>query len=142
MTAPCRDYDPNFKLYGCELGAGHDGPHRDFRGHEWDEHLPAEPGRCGSYAPWGSGYPDQRCVLDIGHAGKHRDRSGNEWAEATEQEGRLTAAAAVPLADRIAGLARWVEERLDDEEYDRQAVAESALVQLQELAALARGGQS
>lgn len=84
---PCRDYDPNFKLYGCELAAGHDGPHRDMRGNEWDEHLDPEPERCGSHAPWGSGYPDQRCVHGAGHDGVHRDRSGNEWGE-TAAEGR------------------------------------------------------
>lgn len=76
---PCRDYDPMFKLHGCELDAGHEGPHRDFTGYEWDEHLPDEPGRCVSHAPWGSGYRDQRCTLDSGHRGPHRDMSGNEW---------------------------------------------------------------
>lgn len=74
---PCRDYDPMFKLYGCELGAGHDGPHRDCRGNEWEEHLPAEPERCD--VDWGSGYRSQRCVHAAGHSGQHRDESGNEW---------------------------------------------------------------
>jgi hypothetical protein len=80
--APCRDYDPMFKLYGCELGAGHDGPHRDFRGNGWEEHLDPEPGRCDSHAPWGSGYRSQRCVPRVGHAEGHRDGSGNEWDQA------------------------------------------------------------
>jgi anti-sigma regulatory factor (Ser/Thr protein kinase) len=79
---PCRDYDPMFKLHGCELAAGHDGPHHDVLGNEWDERLPDEPGRCASHAPSGSGYPDQRCTLDAAHPGQHRDRSGNEWDEA------------------------------------------------------------
>jgi hypothetical protein len=47
-------------------------------------------------------------------------------------------AGAVPLAGRLTALADWMEQRLDDEDYDRQAVAESALTQLRELAALAR----
>jgi UPF0042 nucleotide-binding protein len=79
IKAECRDYDPVFKLHGCDLEAGHAGPHRDLSGYEWDEHLPDEPGRCGSHAPWGSGWSDQRCTLDTGHDGQHRDRSGNEW---------------------------------------------------------------
>jgi len=81
IGGPCRDYDPSFKLYGCELGASHQGPHRDHRGNEWNEHLPHEPNRCDAHAPWGSCYPDQRCTQDSGHRGQHRDRSGNEWAE-------------------------------------------------------------
>jgi len=100
---PCRDYDPDFKLHGCELEAGHEGPHRDRLGSEWDEHLPDEPGRCASHAPWGSGWPGQRCTLATGHDGQHRDRSGNEWAEvvpvppgaAMELNARIVAAAAV-----------------------------------------------
>ena len=77
---PCRDYDPMYKLHGCELDAGHPGPHCDLTGYEWDEHLPHEPGRCDSHAPWGSGWRGQRCTLDTCHRGPHRDRSGNEWA--------------------------------------------------------------
>lgn len=43
---PCRNYEPDFKLYGRELEAGHSGPHRDHRGNEWEETLPPEPWRC------------------------------------------------------------------------------------------------
>jgi hypothetical protein len=75
---PCRDYDPNFKLHGCELGAGHDGPHRDILGNEWEEHLPGEPGRC--EANWGE-WHTFRCVHGTGHDGQHRDQHGNEWDE-------------------------------------------------------------
>lgn len=100
---PCRDYDPMFKLYGCELEAGHGGPHRDFRGNEWEEHLDPEPERCTSYAPWGSGYPDQRCVRGTGHDGQHRDRSGNEWGE--DAAGPATAATYEgQLAERVSEL--------------------------------------
>jgi hypothetical protein len=41
-SAPCRDYDPNFNLHGCEMDPGHDEPHHDLNGHEWEEHLPEE----------------------------------------------------------------------------------------------------
>jgi anti-sigma regulatory factor (Ser/Thr protein kinase) len=78
---PCCDYDPMFKLHGCELEAGHEGPHIDCLGSEWDEHLDPQPDRCGSHAPWGSGWPDQRCVHGTGHDERHRDRSGSEWDE-------------------------------------------------------------
>ena len=44
------------------------------------------------------------------------------------------------LADQIKAIADWMEQRLDDEEYDRQALAESGVTQLRELAALARNG--
>lgn len=39
VSEECTDYDPNYKLHGCELDAGHDGPHRDLVGHEWTETL-------------------------------------------------------------------------------------------------------
>lgn len=77
--APCRDYDPNFKLHGCELDAGHDGLHRDPLGYEWDEHLPDEPGRC--TANW-SDWRTFRCRHGAGHDGQHLDEHGNEWGEA------------------------------------------------------------
>lgn len=86
---PCRDYDPMFKLHGCELDAGHGGPHRDLTGSEWDEHLPHEPGRCDSHAPWGSGWRDQRCTLDSGHRGPHSGRSGNDWANPADDRAAL-----------------------------------------------------
>lgn len=75
----CRDYDPNYKLHGCELDAGHTGPHRDLTGYEWDEHLPPEPWRC--TANWGSGYRSQQCLIPTGHAGLHLDEHGNRWGE-------------------------------------------------------------
>ena len=75
----CRDYDPNFKLHGCELGAGHPGPHRDLLGNEWEERLPPEPWRCDE--DWGtSAGRGSQCLLDAGHDGLHRDRHGNRWA--------------------------------------------------------------
>lgn len=40
-------------------------------------------------------------------------------------------------ADQLVALADWMDERLDAENYDRQAVAESGVTQLRELAALA-----
>ena len=46
------------------------------------------------------------------------------------------------LADQMAALADWIEQRLDDENYDRLAVAESGVSQLRELAAFVRGGAS
>jgi hypothetical protein len=74
----CRDYDPMYKLHGCELGAGHDGPHRDLTGYEWEETLPPEPWRCDE--DWSdSAGRDAQCTLDAGHDGLHRDRSGNRW---------------------------------------------------------------
>ena len=55
---------------------------------------------------------------------------------------RAREAGTTPLADRLTALADWIDQRLDDENYDRQAVAESGVTQLRELAALARGGAS
>ena len=46
-------------------------------------------------------------------------------------------AAAPDIAGRLTALADWMEQRLDDADYDRQAVAESGVTQLRELAALA-----
>jgi hypothetical protein len=41
------------------------------------------------------------------------------------------------IVGRLIALADWMAERLDDEDYDRQAVAESGITQLREIAALA-----
>jgi hypothetical protein len=74
----CRDYDPMYKLHGCELGRGHPGPHRDLTGYEWEETLPPEPWRCDE--DWSdSAGRDAQCTLDAGHGGLHLDRSGNRW---------------------------------------------------------------
>ncbi|HUK73793.1 MAG TPA: hypothetical protein VLW50_34460 [Streptosporangiaceae bacterium] len=43
---------------------------------------------------------------------------------------------------RLNALAGWMEERLGDEEYDRQAVAESGVTQIREIARLASGATS
>lgn len=76
----CRDYDPNFKLHGCELGAGHPGPHRDILGNEWEETLPPEPWRCDEN--WGTAAGrGQQCLLGTGHDGLHRDEHGNRWGD-------------------------------------------------------------
>ena len=61
--AECTDYDFAYKLHGCELDAGHDGPHRDLVGHEWEEH------RC----PVKAG--EQWCGRAEGHDGEHCDRA-------------------------------------------------------------------
>ena len=47
------------------------------------------------------------------------------------------AAGAAPGIGRLTALADWMEQRLDDADYDRQAVTESGITQLRELAALA-----
>ena len=49
-------------------------------------------------------------------------------------------AGATPQADRLTALADWMEQRLDDEDYDQALLAESGITQLRELAALARAG--
>lgn len=83
----CRDYDPMYKLHGCELDTGHPGGtpglHRDFLGNEWYDLLPEEPERCASYIPDGSGYPEDRCVHYIlaPHPPQHLDRHGNTWGD-------------------------------------------------------------
>jgi len=70
----CTDYDPGYKLHGCELDAGHDGPHRDLLGVEWAETLTIP---CSSYL---DGY---KCTLHKGHfPARHRDTLGNEWTDA------------------------------------------------------------
>jgi hypothetical protein len=43
------------------------------------------------------------------------------------------------IAHRLTALADWIGERLDNEEYGRQAVAESVVAQLREIAKLATG---
>ena len=100
-VAPCRDYDPNFRLHGCELPA-HDPamPHRDCLGNEWIEHLPDEPWRC--EANWGSGYRSQQCLIPEGHRGLHLDEHGNRWGEAARVQ--LVLAAARTTADAEAVL--------------------------------------
>lgn len=76
----CRDYDPMYKLHGCELDAGHPGPHRDRQGYEWEERLPPEPWRCDE--DWGtSAGRGSQCTLDAGHDGLHLDRHGNRWGD-------------------------------------------------------------
>lgn len=47
------------------------------------------------------------------------------------------ASAASDLADRLTALAGWIDARLNDEHYDRQAIAETAAAQVRELAGLA-----
>jgi hypothetical protein len=90
----CRDYDPSFKLHGCELGAGHPGPHRDLLGNEWEERLPPEPWRCDE--DWSdSAGRDAQCTLGAGHDGLHLDRSGNRWG-APELVREVLAAARTP----------------------------------------------
>jgi hypothetical protein len=70
----CTDYDPAYKLHGCELDAGHDGPHRDLLGVEWTETL-SRP--CPSH-PEGS----HTCTLHLGHfPALHRDADGDEWTD-------------------------------------------------------------
>jgi hypothetical protein len=93
----CRDYEPNFRIHGCELGAGHDGPHVDILGNEWDEHLPDEPWRC--TANWGSGYDTQRCLIPAGHEGLHLDEHGNRWGEPERIRGAVAAAATAEEAE-------------------------------------------
>ena len=46
------------------------------------------------------------------------------------------------LADRLTGIADWLEERLDAQGYDHTMAAGWAVIQMRELAALARGGAS
>lgn len=78
----CRDYEPDYKLHGCELDAGHPGGrpglHRDILGNEWEETLPPEPWRCDEN--WGTAAGrGQQCIHDAGHDGLHLDRHGNRW---------------------------------------------------------------
>jgi hypothetical protein len=101
QTAPCRDYDPNFRLHGCELPAhAPDVPHRDCLGNEWVEHLPDEPWRCA--ANWGGGYRSQQCLIPDGHRGLHLDEHGNRWGEPARV--RLVLAAARTTAGAEAAL--------------------------------------
>jgi len=90
-SAWCRDYDPNFKLHGCELGAGHPGPHRDLLGNEWEERLPPEPWRCDEDHGTSAGRGSQ-CTLDAGHDGLHHDRHGNRWGDPARVREVLAAA--------------------------------------------------
>jgi len=98
---PCRDYDPNFRLHGCELAAGHSPrtPHRDILGNEWDEHLPDEPWRC--TANWGSGYREQQCLIPVGHGGLHLDEHGNRWGEPARVRSALAAARTAAEAEAV-----------------------------------------
>jgi hypothetical protein len=102
QPAPCRDYDPNFRLHGCELPA-HDPavPHRDCLGNEWVEHLPDEPWRCTTN--WGSGYRTQQCLIPEGHRGLHLDEHGNRWGEPVRVRAALAAARTAAEAE----LALW-----------------------------------
>ncbi|HTJ37084.1 MAG TPA: hypothetical protein VL738_27980 [Dactylosporangium sp.] len=70
----CEDYDPAYKLHGCELDAGHDGPHRDLLGNEWTESLQVP---CPSVSSLGYG-----CKLHSGHhPARHQDADGSEWTD-------------------------------------------------------------
>lgn len=73
---PCTDYDPDYKLDGCELAAhAADNPHRDRRGNEWRESLQLP---CPSISNEGAD-----CTRHFGHfPAHHRDLSGNEWTDA------------------------------------------------------------
>lgn len=100
---PCVDYDPDYKLHGCELDEHTPSqPHRDITGREWFEHVTIDPSRCVSFPEGCTGWLDQTCSLGTGHPGMpHRDRCGNEWASDTEQalisKGRLTVTEATYL---------------------------------------------
>jgi hypothetical protein len=70
----CTDYDPAYKLHGCELDAGHDGPHRNLLGVEWTETLKLP---CPSH-PEGS----HTCTLHLGHFPVlHLAADGAEWTD-------------------------------------------------------------
>lgn len=86
-----------------------------------------EPGlwTVGSYRPDGTWYPES-------------DQGSRD--EAAWRVAWLNGSPVPAVADRLTAIADWIEERLGDEEYDRQAVAESGVVQLRELAMLARRG--
>ena len=76
VPARCADYDPMFKLHGCELGAhAADKPHRDLLGNEWRESLQLP---CPSISNEGA-----HCTLHFGHfPARHRDGEGEEWTDA------------------------------------------------------------
>jgi len=82
----CEDYDPNFKLHGCELSA-HDpllAKHRSLTGREWTESLRLPcPSVSDDAAP---------CILHLGHfPADHADVGGNTWP--VEYPSRAKAAA-------------------------------------------------
>jgi hypothetical protein len=96
----CRDYEPDYRLHGCELDAGHPGPHRDLLGNEWEETLPPEPWRCD--ANWGTAAGrGQQCLLGTGHDGLHRDQHGNKWGEPERVRKALAAARTTPQAEEV-----------------------------------------
>ncbi|HTJ69233.1 MAG TPA: hypothetical protein VL551_16975 [Actinospica sp.] len=66
----CTDYDPAYKLHGCELGPHPAAkPHRDLLGVEWTESLEFP---C----------PSKGCTLHLGHhPARHRDAGGSEWTD-------------------------------------------------------------
>jgi hypothetical protein len=71
----CEDYDPNFKLHGCELEPhAADKPHRDLLGNKWTESLTLP---CPSVSDEG-----KPCGLHFGHfPAKHRPAGAEVWSE-------------------------------------------------------------
>jgi hypothetical protein len=71
----CTDYDPDYKLHGCELEAhAADEPHLDLLGNEWRESL-RQP--CPSISNEGAA-----CALHFGHfPAKHRPAGAEVWSE-------------------------------------------------------------
>jgi hypothetical protein len=55
----------------CELPTGHDGPHRDAAGQEWDAGAPT----CNMAHP---GHPKVFCDREWGHPGPHAT-ADNHW---------------------------------------------------------------